>query len=92
MSTTSGHEFLGGRDGLVAVGRLAGDLDALLGLEDHGDAAPEERVVVADQDSDGVDHRGSVAPEATVGPVVRSVSRPGSRRWATAVSGATTTP
>ena len=37
---------------LRAVGRLADDLDVLLGVEDHPESRPNERLVVDDEDAD----------------------------------------
>ena len=49
ISTTSGCSALHERDGLGAVARLADHLHVLLGLEDHAEAAADERLVVGDQ-------------------------------------------
>ena len=51
ISTTSGCEAPRLRDRLEPVGGLADDLDVLLGLEDHAEARPHERLVVDDQDA-----------------------------------------
>jgi hypothetical protein len=48
MSTTSGRE----RDGLVAVGRLAHDLEVALRAEDHAKTGPHELLVVGQKDLD----------------------------------------
>src|SRR5919106_3859303 len=45
-----GHELLGLVDGLLAVGCLPDHLDVRLLLQDHLESAPEESVVVDDQD------------------------------------------
>ena len=45
-------ERVGLGDGLVAVARLADDLDVRLGLEDHPEAGADEALVVCEQDAD----------------------------------------
>jgi hypothetical protein len=56
-------------DRRVAVGRLADDVDVLLGVEDHAEAGAHQRLVVGDQDAD---HSGSLAttsnPPPATGP------------------------
>jgi hypothetical protein len=52
-----GRERGGLRDRLVAVRRLADDLDPLQVAEDRGQAGAEHRVVVGDEDP----HSGSLA-------------------------------
>ena len=61
------RELLGRGDGGVAVLGLADDLDAVLVLEDHRQAAAEQGVVVADHDPDGVAIRYLVAGLGLVG-------------------------
>jgi hypothetical protein len=55
-----GCELAGACEGLESVGRLADDLDVLLGFEDHPKAAAHERLVVGDEHPDhGLDRSGS---------------------------------
>ncbi len=42
---------LAGVDGLSAVAGLGDDTDLRVGLEDHAEAGPDERLVVGDQDA-----------------------------------------
>jgi hypothetical protein len=59
ISTTSGRSR--GVDGLLAVRRLADNGDIGFGVQDHGQPAPDQRLIVDDQDPDaavGVSVRG----------------------------------
>ena len=73
MSTTSGAWLARQRDGLVAVGGLADDLDVVLGVEQGAEAGPHQRLVVGEQ------RRGSprlqVRREAAPGPGSRRRAR-----------------
>ena len=53
-------------DGVGAVGRLAHDLDAVLGLEDHAEPLAQQGLVVGQDDADGHgrDRRLAVAQRA----------------------------
>ena len=50
ISTTSGCSRSRDRDGLVAVARLADDVEVVLGLEDHPEAGADQRLVVGEDD------------------------------------------
>ena len=61
-----GLQLLGEPDRAMAVLRLGGDLDVVLGLEDHAQAAADQALVVGDQhpDHDGVRSSGRRARSA----------------------------
>ena len=58
MSTTSGRLASGQLDRLPPVGRLADHLEVGLGLDQHPEAGPHERLVVGDQRPGSRDDRG----------------------------------
>ena len=51
---TSGVSSVGPRHGLLAIGGLADDLDAVLKLEECAQALAHDRVVVDDEDADRI--------------------------------------
>jgi hypothetical protein len=53
MGTTSGRELARLVDGVLPVDRLADDLQARLGAEQHREALTDHRLVVGDQHPDG---------------------------------------
>ena len=69
---TSGLQRAGEGDGLSAVGGLAHDLDAGLGVEDHPQAGADDLLVVGDDHADHAPFLGSVAvtsqPPPGLGP------------------------
>jgi hypothetical protein len=71
-----GQQFTGERDGLQAVGSLSDDLDVGLGVENHGEAGPDDVLVVGDQHADGRGHDDRCAAwcEAFVGPPLGRVA------------------
>ena len=80
-----GRQLLGLGDRVLAVVGLADDVDAVLGLEDEHQPAPEQRVVVDDQDADalavGVTLLLLDQADATGLAAVEHVGPLGARRW-----------
>ena len=84
MTTTSGCHLLRPVDRLDPVGGLAHDFDVGLLGEHEVQAAPEQRVVVDDDDADCSrprSPRGLDQAEVAVAPAVEDAPRDRSRRW-----------
>ena len=76
---TSGRSERASVDRLAAVGGLADDLDAGLGVEDHLQAGADDLLVVGDDDADHAPFLGSVAVTSQPPPVGPASSVPPSR-------------
>ena len=68
ISTTSGLQPAGELDRLRAVGRLADDVEVVLGVEDHLEAGAHERLVVGDQHAHDAHARAPAVSAASASP------------------------